>query len=137
LLGFGDRRIVSRWREVGHSWGIGTGLLNLGLVTRELGDTRRAAALFRECVPLAVRQGDGWGLVELFAGLADIAVRAGDAGLGARLLGTAERMQSEMGTAAIARGAHPNTGAGRQAARVALGDAVLPKPGAGPDVVTG
>jgi predicted ATPase len=88
---------LSRWRAVGHPWGIGTALLNLGLVTHERGDTRRAAALFRECVPLAVRQGDRWGLVELFAALADIAVQAGDPGLGARLLGTADRMQSELG----------------------------------------
>ena len=88
---------LGRWREVGHPWGIGTALLNLGLVSHELGDTQRAAVLFRECVPLAVREGDRWGLLELFAGLADIAVQAGDPSLGARLLGAANRIQTELG----------------------------------------
>jgi tetratricopeptide (TPR) repeat protein len=88
---------LGRWRDVGHPWGIGTGLLNLGLVSHVLGDTKRAAVLFRECVPLAVMEGDRWGLMELFSGLADIAVQAGDASLGAQLLGAADRIQTELG----------------------------------------
>ena len=104
---------LQRWRDVGHPWGIGTGLLNLGLVSHELGDTERAAALFRECVPLAVVEGDRWGLMELFSGLADIAVQAGDAGLGARLLGAAEPHSNRARhRAAVVRGpdSHPSAG---------------------------
>ena len=111
---------LGRWREVGHPWGIGTALLNLGLATHELGDTRRAATLFRECVPLAVSQGDRWGLVELFAGLADIAVQAGDPALSARLLGAADRMQSELGIELQSYVALIQTRA-LEAARAALG----------------
>jgi hypothetical protein len=72
-------------------------LLNLGFVVRELGDTTRAASLLRECLPLAVMQGDRWGLVELLIGLADIAMVEGDPGLSVRLLGAANRIHTELG----------------------------------------
>ncbi|MGH2616870.1 MAG: ATP-binding protein, partial [Thermomicrobiales bacterium] len=88
---------LTGWRDVGQPWGIGTALLNLGLVARQLGDNERAASLLRECVPLAVAQGDRWGLVELLIGLADIAADAGEPGLGARLLGAANRIHTELG----------------------------------------
>jgi non-specific serine/threonine protein kinase len=115
---------LRRWRDIGQPWGIGTGLLNLGLVMRELGDHARAAALLRECLPIAVSQGDRWGLVELLIGLADIAIDDGEAGLGARLLGAADRLQREAGIVLQPYFSHPQTRAAERA-RSSLGTAAF------------
>ncbi|MER3487122.1 MAG: hypothetical protein C4345_15225 [Chloroflexota bacterium] len=88
---------LAGWRAQQHQWGVGTALANLAQCARAQGDDERAAALYRESLPVAHRQGDKWGVIESLTGLAGVAAAHGQPGLAARLFAAAEAVRETIG----------------------------------------
>jgi predicted ATPase len=96
-------------------------LHNLGQVRLSQGDVGAAGAALRDCLTMCRTLGDPAAMAMALAGMAGVAVRAGDAVRAARLLGAADRLLDDVGsrldrTDLVDRDRHA------ELARAALGD---------------
>ena len=86
-------------REAGFTYGLMHSLVDLGDVTRDLGDAAGAAARYHEALPLARRWGQRRVVIWALEGLAGALAATGHAVLAATLFGAAERSRETTGTA--------------------------------------
>lgn len=86
-------------RELGNKQGLGNKLSDLGLHRHDEGDDTAAARHYKESVRLLWEGGDTWYLASPVAGLAAIALQAGEVALAARLIGAAMAMRERSAAA--------------------------------------
>ncbi len=110
--------------QVGDKWLLQYALINLGLQRFYEGHTRRAAALWTECVPLQQQLGHRRGTAGCLEGLGYVAVNRGKPERAARLLGAAEAWREATGAPLLPHW-YPAHDRYVAAAREALGEAAF------------
>ena len=90
-------RCLAASRKRGLSYDVANALLDLGTTELAQHEYQEAAVWFRECLPICETLGVAEFLSWVFEGVAAISVFRGDAGGGARLLGTAKAIQDGAG----------------------------------------
>lgn len=93
---------VTAWREAGYLWGIAQALGTVAAARCELGDLAGARSDYRETLELWIACADGRGIAGTIAGIAGIAVHAGDALAAASLLGNAQSVRETLGIGYVA-----------------------------------
>jgi DNA-binding CsgD family transcriptional regulator len=103
-LGLGDREAAATcarealalFRMFGHAVGAVKALVQLATLAHRLGDSRGAAQAYHEALELCTSVRDRWFIIEVFAGLADLAVE-GHSDQAAMLIGAIQAQVEEAG----------------------------------------
>jgi hypothetical protein len=100
------RRAIDYYEEsrdvfhaLGDDEGIARSLMNQGAATLEAGHPVRAAELCRSSLSIWAELGNRWDITDCLEDLAASLTATGEAAAGARLLGAAEALREETGTA--------------------------------------